>query len=159
MESKEVFTRIEKIIDEQINSSGKTGSNLDEESKQNKNEFKEIIYLALHLVLNVFKAPFKFAARYLRDEILIAVKNDAKVSMVIMGMMGVLFVFFSVIWLFISVAIGVYYYDNGNSVLTSIIYSLIFQILSFVVVGLIAFAVSKKLKSMETLKRLNKYSN
>ena len=73
-----------------------------------------------------------------------------------MGIMGVLFVFFSVIWLFISVAVGVYYYDKGHTLLISIIYSIGFQLISFIIMSLIAFIASKKLKSLKFLKRFKK---
>ena len=100
------------------------------------------------------KAPFKIVAKYLRDEIIIAVKKDAKLYALILGIMGVLFVFFSVIWLFISVAIGVYFYEQGHSILISIIYSIGFQIVSFILIGLIGLISSKRLKSFKILKKL-----
>lgn len=159
MKSEEVFNRIEEIINGSVNKTDDP-NNTDEDNKQNgqnKSEFKKIIYLLLQLVLNVIKSPFKIVAKYLRDEIFIAIKNDARIYMMILGIMGVLFVFFSVIWLFISVAVGVYFYDNGHSILNSIVYSIIIQLVSFLLVSLIAFIASKKLKSLKVLKKLKKY--
>ena len=118
---KDIFNRIEEIMDKC--DSSKAEKETDAENNSDKNRFKEIIYLVLHVFLNVLKAPFKIVAKYLKDEIIIAVKKDAKIYALILGIMGVLFVFFSVIWLFISVAIGVYFYDQGHSILISIIYS------------------------------------
>jgi ABC-type transport system involved in multi-copper enzyme maturation permease subunit len=71
-----------------------------------------------------------------------------------MGIMGVLFVFFSVIWLFISVAVGVYFYENGNSILISIVYSILFQLISFILVSLIALLASKKTESLKMLNNI-----
>ncbi len=101
------------------------------------------------------KSPFKIIAKYLKNEIIAAIKKDAKLYAIIMGLMGVLFVFFSVLWLFISVAIGVYFNEKGHSILMSIIYSIGFQLISFVFIGAIAFIASKKIKSLKMLKKLS----
>ena len=158
MKSKDIFNRIENIINYKLHQSdnSKMETETEIENKSDKNGFKEIWYLFMQLLLNVLKAPFKIIANYLKDEIIIAVKKDAKLYMLIMGIMGVLFVFFSVIWLFISVAVGVYCYDKGHTIFISIIYSIGFQLISFIMMSLIAFIASRKLKSLKILKRLNK---
>lgn len=115
--------------------------------------------MLLQFFLNIIKSPFKIIAKYLRDEIIIAVKKDAKIYAILMGIMGILFVFFSVMWLFISVAIGVYFFEQGYPILISIIYSIGFQIISFILLSLIAFFALKKLKSIKMLKKLNSYYN
>lgn len=161
MKSKEIFDRIENIIDDNINrpDNSITEEKTEDESKYDKTQFKDILYLLTQLFLNILKAPFKIVAKYLRDEIITAVKNDTKIYMLIMFIMGVLFVFFSVIWLFISIAVGFYFYDKGYTILLSIIYSIGFQLVSFVLVGLIALIASRKLKSLKVMKKLNKYNN
>ncbi len=160
MKSKEIFNRIENIINNNVNKSdnAKIDNEAENETKYDKNEFKDILYLLMQLFLNILKAPFKIVAKYLRDEIIIAVKKDAKIYMLIMGIMGVLFVIFSVIWLFISVAVGIYCYDKGHTILISIIYSIGFQLVSFILISLIALIASKKLNSLKVLKKLNKYN-
>lgn len=160
MESKEIFNRIEKIISDNINKSdnSKTEENTENENKNVKTEIKDILYLLMQLFLNILRAPFRIAAKFLINETITAVKNDAKIYMFIMGIMGVLFVFFSVIWLFISVAVGVYFYDKGDTILLSIIYSLCFQFISFIFISLIAFLASRKLKSFKVMKKFNKYN-
>jgi hypothetical protein len=157
MKSKEIFNRIENLINDKINKSDNSKMETDIENKSDKNEFKDILYLLMQLLLTILKAPFKIVAKYLRDEIIMAVKKDAKLYMLIMGIMGVLFVFFSVIWLFISVAVGIYCYDKGHTIFISIIYSIGFQLISFILIGLIALIASRKLKSLKILKNLNKY--
>ena len=158
MKSKEIFNRIENIINDNVNKSdnSKNDDETENENKYAKTEFKNILYLLMQLFLNIIKTPFKVVAKYLRDEIIIAVKKDAKIYMLIMGIMGVLFVFFSVIWLFISVAVGVYIYDKGNTIFISIVYSIGFQIISFILFSFIGFIASRKLKSLKILKKLNK---
>jgi len=158
MESKEIFNRIEHIINDNIN---KTDNSKNEEEIKNKNNdgktgYRKILYLLIQLFLNILKAPFKIVAKYLKNEIIAAVKKDAKIYMLIMGIMGILFVFFSVIWLFISVAVGAYCYNTGHTILMSIIYSIGFQIISFVLIALIAFIASRQLTSLKVIKKLNK---
>ena len=86
------------------------------------------------------------------------VKKDAKIYAFILGIMGVLFIFFSVMWLFVSVAVGVYFYDNGQSILFSIIYSIAFQLISFILLAALALFASQKLNTLKVLKQLNKAS-
>jgi len=161
MESKEIFNRIEKIINERLNKTdnSETEDKIENENKYVKTEFKEIVYLLIQLFLNILKAPFRIVAKFLIDETVIAVKNDAKIYMLIMAIMGVLFVFFSVIWLFISIAVGVYFYDKGDTIFISIIYSIGFQIVSFILISLIALIASRKLKSLKMMKKLNQLNS
>jgi hypothetical protein len=153
MKSKEIIDKIEKIIDSKIDNSDKIKNDSD------KNIVEDIVYLALQFLLNIIKTPFSMMAKYLRDEVIISIKKDAKLYALVMGIMGVLFVFFSVIWLFISVAVGVYFHEQGYSILISIVYSIVFQIVSFILVSLIAFFTSKKLKSLKIMKKLSKHIN
>jgi len=148
----EVLDKIEKIIknDNPEPDEGKTDSG----DQPSSHSTKDIIYLIIDFFLNTLKAPFKIIAKYLRNEIVEAVKKDAKLYALIMGIMGVLFVFFSVIWLFISVAVGVYFYEKGNSILISIVYSILFQLISFILVSLIALLASKKTESLKMLNNI-----
>ena len=157
MKSKDIFNRIEDIINNKINKSdnSKIEKKIDSNNNPDENSFKEITYLVLQIFLNVLKAPFKIVAKFLKDEIIIVVKKDAKLYALIFGIMGVLFVFFSITWLFISAAVGVYFYEQGHTILISIIYSIGFQIVSFILIGLIGLISSKKLKSFKTLKTLS----
>ena len=156
MKSKEILDRIENLINSKINKSGETKT--ESETNSDKDIIKNIMYLAAHFFLNILKTPFKIIAKYLRDEIITAVKKDAKLYALIMGIMGVLFVFFSVLWLFISIAVGVYFFEQGHSLLLSIIYSIGFQIVSFILISLIALVASKKLKSLKMLKKIKNFN-
>ena len=153
MKSQEILDKIEKIIDNKVDDSDKAKTDSD------KNIVEDIAYLTLQFFLNVVKTPFNIVAKFLKDEIITSIKKDARLYAFVMGIMGVLFVFFSVIWLFISVAVGVYFYEQGYSILISIIYSILFQIMSFILVSLIAFLASKKLKSLKMMKKISKHIN
>ena len=153
MKSQEILDKIEKIIDNKVDGSDKTKTDSD------KNVVENIAYLTLQFFLSVIKTPFNVVAKFLKDEVITSIKKDARLYAFVMGIMGVLFVFFSVIWLFIAVAVGVYFYEQGYSILISIIYSILFQIVSFILVSLIAFLASKKLKSLKMMKKISKHLN
>ena len=152
MELIDILNKIENILKKE-NSNLMINDDKTGEQKQN-NSAKEIMILVLQFLLSILRAPFDLIANYLKNEIINSVKKDAKLYALIMGIMGVMFVFFSVLWLFISVAIGVYYYENGNTILVAIMYSIGFQLVSFIIVGLIAYFASTQIKSLKMLKKL-----
>jgi len=154
MEILEILDKIENIIKTENSELVTDEEKSDKQTPDNKNSAKDIMYLVLHFFLNIIKAPFDLIAKYLKNEIINAIKKDTKLYALIMGIMGVMFVFFSVLWLFISVAIGVYYFENGDSLLNSIMYSIGFQLISFIIVGLIAFIASTQIKSLKMLKKM-----
>jgi hypothetical protein len=151
MEINEIISRIESIIKSEDQ---KSSPKEDEQQGEVTNGIKDIFILLLNFLLSIIKAPFDLIAKYLKNEIITAIKKDTKLYALIMGIMGVMFVFFSVLWLFISVAIGVYYFENGYSILTSILYSIVFQLISFTIVGLVAFIASTQIKSLKMLKKM-----
>ena len=120
---------------------------------------KEIILLIIRFFSEFLMLPFKLLASYLKNELITTIKRDAKLYGLMMGLMGVLFVFFSVLWLFISVGVGIYFYQKGNSLLFSIFYSVIFQIISFTVIALIILITSKQVKSIKMMKNVSKSIN
>ena len=154
MEIIEILDKIESIIKTENSELNTEGEKSDKQTPDSQNSAKDIMYLVLHFFLNIIKAPFDLIAKYLKNEIINAIKKDTKLYALIMGIMGVMFVFFSVLWLFISVAIGVYYFENGKSILISIMYSIGFQLISFIIVGLIAFIASTQIKSLKMLKKI-----
>ena len=153
MKTKEIFRRIEEILSHEVKNT--SSQEVDTENNSTQNRFKEVGFLTLQIFLNILKAPFNIIAKYLRDEILNTIKKDAKIFALIFGIMIVLFVFFSVIWLFISFAVGLYFYENGYSLFISIIFSIIFQIISFILIALSALFASKKIKTVKVLKQLS----
>jgi len=139
------------LITEKLSETPVSGQN--EESKPNV--FKEYIGLLFSVIIDIVKAPLKLLTNFLKKELIVAIKKDVKLYAVIMGIMGVLFVFFTILWLFISIAVGVYFYEKGESMLVSILYSIVFQFGSMILVASIAFFASKKIKSLKMLKNLD----
>lgn len=152
MEILEVIDKIEEIIKNETLKEDE--DNAETEERSTKNTVKELITLVLHFILNILRIPLNLIATYLRKEIVSAIKKDAKLYTLIMAIMAVLLIFFSVMWLFVSVAVAVYFHEQGSSVLISIVYSIGFQLISFMLMGLIALIASKNIKSLKMLKRL-----
>ncbi len=152
MEVLEILDKIEDIIENQNHETAKDDKNQEEGTQEKKSSVKDVTNLLLSFLLSILKAPFQLVAKYLKNEIISTIKKDARLYALIMGLMGVMFVFFVVLWLFISVIVGVYFYESGKSILISISYSIGFQIISFAIVGIIAFSTSKKVKSLKLLK-------
>ena len=148
----EILDEIAEII--QSNNLKTDENKVESKDRSNNNTARDIIYLFLDFFLTIFKAPFSIFAKFFKNEIITAIKNDAKLYALIMGIMGVLFVFFSVLWLFISFAVCVYFFEKENSLLMSVVYSIGFQVLCFILVSLIAFIASKKIKSIKMMKML-----
>ncbi|RLD21885.1 MAG: hypothetical protein DRI71_08245 [Bacteroidetes bacterium] len=145
MKTTEIINRIEEIIDSENMKS--EDSKTESQGQSGNSTIKDILYLILDFFLTILKTPFNFFAKYLKKEIITTIKNDAKIYALIMGIMGVLFVFFSVLWLFISVAIGIYFYESGYSIFMSMMFSIGFQLISFLIVVLVARIASKRIKS------------
>jgi hypothetical protein len=158
MELLKVLEKIEEILK---NESRQLQESAETENPDNslKDSAKQILYLVLQFLLSILKAPFNIVARFLKDEIISAVKKDAKLYALMLAIMVVLFVFFIILWLFISAAVGFYFYDKGYPAFTAICYSIVFQLLSFAFLGLVSLIASKRLKSLKILKDLNKYKN
>jgi len=74
-------------------------------------------------------------------------KTGAK-EMKIFGSLGmisiVLFVFFTVGWFTLTVLVGVWFYEEGNSLSLSVLFSLIFQLFSFLVVASVGYIIFSK---------------
>ncbi len=150
MDTIDILDRIEEIIKNNELSPDEN------DEKKSQNPVKEFVYLILSFFINILKTPFKLVAKYITNELVKAVKKDAKLYAFIMGLMGVMFVFFSVLWLFISFAVGIYFYDKGNTIFISVLYSIAFQIISFIVVAIIAIIAMKSIKSLKLLVEISK---
>ena len=118
------------------------------------NSLKTILLSVLDYIINIIKLPFTVFAKFFTKEIIRALKKDAKTIVFLGWLLVSLVVIASVIWLFLAVALGVYFYDKGNSILLSIGYSLLFQLICFIVFGITLYFTSKKLKSVKLVKSI-----
>ena len=154
MTTKEIINRLENVIDTQINNSQKI--EIDEVTEELV--AKDVFYLGIQFIINIVKNPFELVSKYLKEEIIPSLKKDAGLYMLIMSIIVALFVFFFVVWLFISAAVGIYFYEEGSTLFISIIYSIIFQVISSLLGVLLIYIAFKNLKSLKVLKELKKYS-
>ncbi len=85
--------------------------------------FKNAILLFLPVLKSFITNPIKAAAK------------TASMEAKIFGTLGmisiVLLIFFIIGWFTLSVLVGAWFYDHGSSLTVSVLYSLIFQIISF----------------------------
>ena len=146
----ETLNKIEGIITNKV-ADATENKKVDDKGSAMLNITKEIIILFITFLKDIFKIPMKIVAKFLINEMVAAAKKDAKNYALIMGLMGVLFVFFSVLWLFISIAVVAYFYDKGNEIFTSILYSLGFQLGSFILISLIMYIISRRIKSLRLM--------
>jgi ABC-type multidrug transport system fused ATPase/permease subunit len=152
MKTSEILNEIEKHIKEQEQENEKLEDVKDGEKK--KDTKKNFMYLVLLFLFNILKLPIQIFEKYLKEEILKAVKKDLKLYFLTIFLLIVLMVFFSVFWLSISFGVGVYFYEKGYSMLISMVYSGVFQILSFLAVSLITLFSFRKIKSVKTVKKI-----
>jgi len=115
---------------------------------------KEALILVFQLLIALLKTPFRFVAGYVKNEVFYAVKRDSRLMAVIAVMLLVLLVFFVVFWMSLSVAAGVYFYEKGNTLFVSVLYSLVFQFVSSIITALIAYFSFRKLKSFKVYKSI-----
>jgi len=128
------------------------------ESQEPKpNTLKSIMLSVLDYIINIVKLPFTIFAKFFTIEIIKAIKKDIKTFVFSLLLIVSLLIISSIIWLFIAIAVGVYFYDKGNTIIVSIGYSLIFQSISLFLFGLTLYLTSKKLRSLKLIKSILKF--
>ena len=126
-----------------------------EENQEHKSgKLKSILLSVLDYILSIIKLPFTVFAKFFTREIIKAIKKDIKTYVFLTFLLICLVIIASFIWLFLAISVGVYFYDLGNSILKSIGYSLLFQLISFTIIGLTLYFTSKKLRSLKLIKSI-----
>ena len=129
-------------------------SEAQESHEPKSNTLKGIMSSVLEYIVTIIKLPFKVFAKFFTREIIKAVKKDIKTYVFLTMLLFCMAILASFIWLFIAVAVGIYFYELGNTMLLSIGYSLLFQLISMMVLGLILYFTSKKLRSLKLIKSI-----
>jgi len=155
MKTDDILDRVEVIVNQELERSKPLTS--DSEGDTEKKSVYEALNLLLLYVVRTVKTPIKIVSKFIKEEILPSMEKDFKLYLLIMGSVMLLALFFGVIWVSIAIAVGVFFFDIGYSVLESVLFSLGFQVLSFLLLSLIAFIASKNIKSLQLLKRANEY--
>ena len=108
--------------------------------EQKTNIYFEFTKNAILLFIPVLKG-------FIMNPVNSAIKTATKEVKIIgsLGMISVvMFVFFVIGWFTLSVLVGTWFYDHGYSLTNSVLYSLIFQMISFVVVSSLGFLFLSK---------------
>jgi len=155
MKPKEILDKIENLIENKLSQSNKVKTELEEIS--NNRIIKDLFLLITQFFLSIIKSPFKTISMFLKNEIIIAMKKDGKLYALIFGIMITLFVFLSILWLFISIAVGAYFFERGHSIFSSTMYSIGFQFICILTISIIALFATKGLKSFKLFKRISNY--
>ena len=85
--------------------------------------FKKAILLFIPVLKSFITNPIKAAAQ--------TASKEAKIFGALGMISIVLLIFFIIGWFTLSVLVGAWFYDHGSSLNVSVLYSLIFQIISF----------------------------
>ncbi len=152
MKTSEILNEIEKHIKEQNLEGEKVEA--PKSGAKKKDIKKNFIYLILLYLLNILKLPIQIFEKYLKEEILKTIKKDVKLYALTIILIAVLIMFFSVFWLSVSLGVAIYFYGKGYSMLLSVVYSGVFQIISFFVLSTITVFVFKKIKSARAVKKI-----
>ncbi len=143
-----ILNKIEKIIKKKW----KKSLNNTDTSLYNPN--KEISYLVAEFLLKSVKKPLKFFENKIKNKVIASIKKDAKLYVLIVAAFMFVFVVLFVLWVFIAVAVGVYFKEQGNTYFISILYSILFQFFTIPIVGFIAYRLFKNLQSVKMIKEI-----
>jgi len=158
MKQLNILAEIEKILKDNLsfngsdnNSDSEVDSDTNTEKSTKVGPIKAIINLLISFFVSVIKAPFELIHMYIKREIIAVIRKEIKLYFIIIILFGILFTVFIVFWVLISLALGIYFQDEGASLLNSILLVIAFQLSIFALVSFIIHRVSKKIKSLRLL--------
>ena len=159
MKQVKILSEIEKILKENLTfgtSENETDTEEVSEGKvkksRKKGPVKAIVNLLISFFVSVIKSPFELIHLYIKQEIVSIIRKELKSYFLLILLFGLLFTIFIVFWVLISLAFGVYFLDNGASLLDSVLYVAGIQSILFTIVSFIIYNVSKKIKSLKLLR-------
>lgn len=156
MKQVEILNEIEKILKGNLTAEDSVDELDDVSGKKKKSRkkgpVKAIFNLLISFLMSVIKAPFQLIQVYIKNEIVAVIRKELKLYFIIIILFGVLFTIFITFWVLISLAIGAYFVDQGETFLTSVLYVLGFQLLSFAIIGFVFYKTSGKIKSLKLLR-------
>jgi len=149
MELTEILERLEYLLAKEKEETSDGGN-----EKSSAGFLKEMLLLLFQFVIALVKVPLGIVGGYIKNEIVSAVKKDSKLMAVISAMLVVLLIFFFVFYMSLSVAVGVYFYEKENTLFVSVLYSLVFQVFSSLIIGLIAYFSYRNLNVLKVYKSI-----
>ena len=160
MRQLEILNEIEYILKKLFNpNSSEINLDTDENSEnenikesRKKGPVKAIFDLIVSFFMSVIKSPFQLIHEFIKKEIIALIRKEIKFYFWLIVLLGVLFTIFIVFWILISLAIGVYFREDGASLLTSILYVISFQLLTFTLISIVFYRISRKIKSLKFIR-------
>lgn len=150
MKIKEIFKKIDKILKEKEELPKL--SDIEKGRKKAKSTLQKLF----SLFKKIFNTQYAIVASYLKQELKLALKNDLKLFGVIVGLLALILVIFTVFWLFISLAITAYFFESGNSILHSILFTMGIHLIVIVVLSIGVFISSKNFKTHKVYSKIRK---
>lgn len=150
---KEILKKIDKILKDKDDFSSVT------ELEKGGEKAKSTFYKLFGLFKKIFNFQYSVIANYLREELKIALKNDLKLVVIIIGFLALITVIFAVFWLFISLAITAYFYESGYGILNSLLYTMGIHLLVIIVLSIGIYISSQNFEIYKVYKKIKKASN
>jgi len=98
--------------------------------------------------------PVRLLIKYFRRELTAALRHDLKIYMLMAGIAGMMFIFVVTLWLTLSIAVGVFFYEKGFTLLQSVLFSLAFQFVVILLSLLTARIACRRRRTARLLKEL-----
>lgn len=153
MKIKEIFKQVDKILKEKQDLPSIS------ELKKGKKKAKTTLQRLFNLFKKIFNTQYAIIASYLKEELKIAFKNDLKLFVVIAGLLALILIIFAVFWLFISLAIAAYFYESGNTILHSILFTMGIHMIVITVLSIGIFISSKNFKTHKVYRKIRRSIN
>ena len=152
MQIEELIKRIENIVKENDFSSKDLVKIKDKDSLSQ--QMQEVMFLGVLLMLEILKTPLRFVIQIFNKNWFSTLKKDAKYFGAIMMSLFILLIFFIVLWLTITVSVGIYFFEQvGYSMFVSISLSIAFQLLSMLLIGVGVYMFYSKIKLFKIVKK------
>lgn len=161
MRQLEILNEIEYILKKLFNpnsseiNADNDGNSKNENLKESriKGPIKAIFDLIISFFMSVIKSPFQLIHEIIKKEIIALIRKEIKLYFLVIVLLGILLTIFIVFWVSISLAVGVFFREDGASLFTSILYVIAFQLVIFTIISIVFYRISRKIKSLKFLRR------
>ena len=127
-------------------------SELDKVNKKSKSTVKRLF----QLLKNIFGYHDAMISVNLKKELKIAFRNDIKLFAILSGLIALTLVIIAVLWLFISLAMVAYFYESGNTILHSILFTIGIHAIILIGFSIGILNVSKRFKTQKVYSKFRK---
>lgn len=129
------------------------------EAKKEKLKSKSTIKRLFKLLKIIFDYHDRLFSTNFKEDLKRAVRNDLKLLVILSGLIAFTFIVLTVFWLFIAIAITTYFYEAGNSMLSSILFTIGIHMIALISLCLGILNFIKKFKSQKVYTDIRKDVN